>query len=104
MELILGQPSQFIYCTKFTSLTEEICKIQSHVKVLIISCLSGIIGTLGGAQDSKTALERSMTMLGSALYDVVRYRQNSIRIFIAPATPRPAADFETNVKFSMVSM
>lgn len=102
MELILGQPSQFVYCTKFTSLTEEICKLSSNVKVLVISCLSGIIGTLGASSDSKGALERSMTMLGSALYDVVRYR-GSIRIFIAPPTPRPTTDFDTHVKYSLVN-
>lgn len=33
------------------TLTEEICKVQSHVKVLVISCLSGIIGTLGATNE-----------------------------------------------------
>lgn len=102
MELILGQPSQFVYCSKFTSLTEEICKVQSHTKVIVISCLSAIIGGLGTASDVKSALEKSMTMLGSALYDVVRYRQGSIRIFVAPPTPRPATDFKTHVKYALV--
>lgn len=71
MELILGQPSSFVHCTRFTTLTEEICKVQSHVKVLVVSCLSGIIGSLGETSDAKVALSKSMTMLGSALYDVV---------------------------------
>lgn len=102
MELILGQPSQFIYCTKFTTLTEEICKVQAHVKVLVISCLSGIIGSIGATNDAKSTLEKTMTMLGSALYDVVRYRQGSIRIFVAPPTPRPSADFKAHVKYALV--
>lgn len=102
MELILGQPSQFIYCTRFTVLTEELCKIQSHVKVLVISCLSGIIHSLGSNAESKVALERGMTMLGTALYDVVRHRQNSIRIFIAPSTPRASKDFQSFNTYAMV--
>lgn len=104
MELILGQPSSFIHCTKFTSLTEEICKVQSHVKVLVISCLSGIIGSVGSTSDAKSALEKAMTMLGSALYDVVRYRQGTIRIFIAPPTPRPTPDFKSHVKYALVCL
>lgn len=102
MELILGQPSQFIHCTRFTVLTEELCKIQSHVKVIVISCLSGIINTLGNTPDSKLALERGMTMLGNALYDVVRHRQNSIRIFVAPSTPRATKDFQSHNTYAMV--
>lgn len=77
--------------------------MQSHIKVLVISCLSGIIGSLGATSDAKTALEKSMVMLGSALYDVVRYRQSSIRIFVAPPTPRPTAEFKSHVKFALVS-
>lgn len=103
MELLLGQPSTFAYCTKFTALTEEICKVPSHVKVLVISCLSGIIGVMGSSKDAKNSLERTMTMLGSALYDVVRHRQGSIRIFVAPPTPRPATDFDSHVKYALVS-
>lgn len=103
MELILGQPSQFIHCSRFTVLTEEICKIQSHVKVLVISCLGGIIHSLGSSSDSKVALERAMTMIGTALYDVVRHRNGSIRIFVAPSTPRVSQEYQSNSKYAMVS-
>lgn len=102
MELILGQASQFMYCSKFTTLTEEVCRIQSHVRVVVVSCLSGIVHNLCSAIDTKGAIEKAMSMLGSALYDVVRHRQGSIRIFVAPCTPRNTPDFQNQSKFAIV--
>ncbi len=53
--------------------------------------------------DAKTALNRSMEVLGITLYDIVRFRQEGIRIFVAPCTPRNTPDFQTHAKYAFVS-
>lgn len=103
MEVILGQSSRFTFCSKMSSLTEEISLVTSdNTKVIIVSCLSGIISTLAKNQDAKTSIERAMSMFGTLLYDIHRTRQGGIKIFISPGTPRADKDFETHNKFAMV--
>lgn len=104
MELILGQSSQIVHCTKFTSLTEEICKIPSHLRVVVISCLSGILNSLLSASDTKVALEWAMMMLGSDLFDVVRHhRHGSIRFIHCTTDSTPVTWFQKSCQVCNVS-
>ncbi len=102
MEHLLGQPSQFVHCTNYSSLTEAISTMEQHIKVLIVSCLSSIIGELLQDPEPQHAIEHTMNMIGGSLYDVVRYRKDSVRIYVAPSTPRHDPDFSGHSKFALV--
>jgi hypothetical protein len=102
MEMMAGQPTKFQHCTKITTLTEIISTIESDVKILVVSCLTGIIGALATGSDSKSSIVNGMSMIGSSIRDLCRHRQGSLRVFIAPCTPRTTPDFQTHSKFAMV--
>jgi len=104
MEVVLGQPSRFTFCTKMSTLTEEISMVTSdNTRVIVVSCMGNIINTLAMSQDAKSSIERAMSMFGTLLYDIHRTCQSGIKIFIAPGTPRNDKDFDTHNKFAMVS-
>jgi len=103
VEQLLGQPSRSIYCSKLSSVLEAISTLSSNIKVVVISCLSGIVGTCAEGSDPKTAIEKAMTLIGNGLFSLSTQRQHGIRIFIAPCTPRQSADFPTHNKLAMVS-
>ena len=82
--------------------------LDQEVRVLIISCLGGIISTMGSASDPRHALEKSMRMFGGMLSTAIERRQApgqaSLRIFVAPCTPRSVATFEGHCKIAVVSI
>lgn len=101
MELRVGQPTRFQHCTKLKTLTEMISTVDSDVKVLVISCLTGIVNTLCSAEDTKGSLVQGMTMIGASIRDLLRFRQG-MRVCIAPCTPRKNPDFISHSKFAQV--
>jgi hypothetical protein len=101
MENILGQPSRFIYCTRFTVLTDELSKLTKDTSTLVISCLASVVSNLTTSADVKTALETAMTSLGSMLRELVS-EQPGLRVIIVHCTPRGTPDFETHSTFAMV--
>lgn len=103
MEVLLGEKSRFILCTKPTSLTDEICKQDNfhQVSILIVSCLSGIISSLFSHMDAKRNIEKGMTMLGGTVADLVAMNPG-LRVYIAQPTPRLGEDYSNAKKYAMV--
>jgi hypothetical protein len=101
MDSVLGQPSRVIFCSRFTVLTDELCKIQKETKTLVVSCLTGIIANLITTEDIKTSLEKAMQSIGAVMRGLVR-NNPGLRIMIANCTPRETTDFETHSKFALV--
>ena len=102
MESILGQNAKSLYCSKYSSLMESISNLSPTVRVLVISCLGGIVNSLSEGADSKRAIERGMTVIGNGLFSLAMQRSSNIRIFVAPCTPRNSPDFTAHNKFAMV--
>ena len=104
MESVLGQTSRSIICTRFTTLSEELSKVAScsSTKVIIVSCLSNIIESLASSNDVKTGIERAMLLIGNQFHEIARLQHGSVRIFVAPCTPRNVQDYATHVKFAQV--
>jgi hypothetical protein len=102
MEIILGQPCKFAYCTRYSVLTDELCKLQKETTVVVISCLSGIVATLLTTSDAKSAIEKVMTSLGSILRDLVRSNPR-MRIMIVNCTPRGTPEYDEQSSFAMVT-
>ena len=103
MELILGHQSRFRLCSGFTVLASELHEIQSDIKSVIISCLSGIIYKMSRSPDPKTAIERSMEMLGNGINQLNTRCHGSVRVIVCQATPRLSPDFKTHHQFAMVN-
>jgi len=104
MEFILGQPSRFILCTRFTSLTDELSKLTVHdTSVVVISCLTSIVLSLAATQDTKSSIEKATGMLSSVVREVIRSSNGQIKVLIAPCTPRTTQDFATHSRFTQVS-
>lgn len=102
MEYILGQPTRFALCSRYTVLTDEISKLtRDNTRTLVISCLTGIVASLTTAQDVKVALEKAMTSLGAVLREMVRTNVGC-KVYIAPCTPRDVQDFGTHSSFALV--
>ncbi len=101
MESILGQTSRFIYCTRYTVLTDELSKLTKETKTLVISCMSAIVSNLTNSEDVKVALETAMTSLGAMLRELIR-DSPGLRIIVVHCTPRGTQDFETHSTFAMV--
>ena len=102
MEHIVGQPSRFVLCNRFTLLTDELSKLsRDTTKTVVVSCLTNIVATLATASDTKSAIEKAMASLGAVLRDVVRTNAG-IRVFVAPCTPRTTTDFESHAEFALV--
>ncbi len=92
----------YIHCSKLTSLQDELSRLDEDVQVLIISCMGGIINTMSSAPDPKHTLEKTMRMLGGLMIDAIRKHSGRLRVFVAPSTPRTAANFESHCKHSVV--
>ncbi len=103
MEVLLGERSRFVLCTKITTLTDELCKPENFegVSVLIISCLSGIIWSLLGKQDAQESIEQTMESLGAGIGDLLRLNPE-LRVYVAQPTPRVGEEFVASKKFAMV--
>jgi hypothetical protein len=106
MEQILGQPTRFVMCSRFTSLSEELSKVGScsHTKIIIISCLSNIVENLASSNDAKTGIERAMLLIGNQLHEVSRMMRGSVRIFVGPCLPKKVANYSTHAQFAMVGV
>jgi hypothetical protein len=72
MEHILGMPSRFILCGRYTILTDELSKLNKDTTTLVISCLTGIVSNLLSSSDVKTAIEKAMSSIGALLCDLIR--------------------------------
>jgi hypothetical protein len=105
MEAILGQPSRFIHCTRYTSLTDEISRLSgdSSTKYLVISSLTGILVNLTGASEVAKAIEKAMGTLGNVIKEVVR-NNVGLRVFVSPCTPRNIENFKELSNLLLVSM
>ncbi len=104
MDTLLGQPVRSVYCSKYSSLMEATSNLSSDVKVLIVSCLGGIVASLAESPDSKRAIKKGMTVLGNGLFSFAMQRNSNIRIFVAPCTPRNSKDFSAHNKYAMVDL
>jgi hypothetical protein len=102
MEHILGMPSRFIFCGRYTILTDELSKVGKETNVLVISCLTGIVANLLSTSDVKTAIEKAMTSIGALLREMTK-NFPELRILVAHCTPRSIQDFDTHAKFAMVN-
>ncbi len=102
-ELLLGQPSKYTFCTQYTVLLDEMSKLPSHVKVVVVSCLSNIIAKIGASNDPKTGIERAMKTMAAAFFELINQRSGHIRILVAQCTPRASQEYTANNKFAMVS-
>jgi hypothetical protein len=101
MEHILGMPSRFIFCGRYTILTDELSKVGKETSTLIISCLTGIVANLLSTSDVKTAIEKAMGSIGAMLREKVRANPG-LKIIVAHCTPRTTPDFEIHSKFALV--
>ncbi len=104
----MGRPSTFVNCTKLTALCDAVAMLEPEVRILVISCMGGIINTMSSASDPKYAIEKAMRMLGGMFNNALEKRQapgqESLRIFVAPSTPRSMAAFEGHCKIAVVSL
>jgi hypothetical protein len=99
----LGQVSRFVYCTRFTLLTDELTKLTKDTNTLVISCMSSVVANLVAQAegDMKTTLETAMASIGSMLREVTR-AIHGFRVIVVHCTPRGTPDFDTHSTFSMV--
>jgi len=83
---------------------DEISKLSSTVKVLVISCLTNIIAKIAATNEAKVGLERAMNTLGAALHELSQLRGGRIRILVAQCTPKKSTvqDLALHNKFAMV--
>jgi hypothetical protein len=95
MESILGLPSRFTYCTRYTALTDELSRLTGDTvtKVVVISNLTGILVNLYGASDVTKAIEKAMASLGVVIKELIRSTVG-MKIFIGPCTPRNLDGFK----------
>jgi hypothetical protein len=105
MEPILGQPTRFVLCSRFTSLSEELSKVGScpHTKIIIISCLSNIVENLAASADAKVGIERAMLLIGNQLHEVSRLQRGAVRIFVGPCLPKNVPNYNIHSKLAIVS-
>ncbi len=89
MEAILGQPSRFVHCTRYTGLTDELSRLMNDrtTKIVVISSLTNILVGLTGASEIPKAIEKAMGSLGAVVKDVLR-SNTGLRVFISQCTPR----------------
>jgi hypothetical protein len=101
MEHILGAPSRFVFCGRYTILTDELSKVTRDTSTLIISCLTNIVSNLLSTTDVKSAIEKAIGSIGAMLRELSRSHP-SMRIIVAHCTPRTTPDFDVHSKFAMV--
>lgn len=104
MERILGEPSRTVICTKFSSLTDELCKIPNGntVSVVIVSCLSSILERIVAASEVKSGIERAMLMVGNLFHDIHRVQHGKVKILVGPILPRNLMDWTTHSRYALV--
>ena len=103
MEKLLGQAIIYSHCSKLTTLQDAFSQVDAEIEVLVIGCMGGIVNTMSMAPDPKHTLEKTMRMIGGLMIDAIRKHSGPLRIFVAPSTPRTAADFDGHCKHSVVS-
>jgi adenosyl cobinamide kinase/adenosyl cobinamide phosphate guanylyltransferase len=101
MEHLLGMPSRFILCGRYTILTDELSKLTKETSILVISCLTNIVSNLLSSADVKTAIEKAMSSIGAMLRELTKTIPE-MRIIVAHCTPRTIPDFDTHARFAMV--
>jgi hypothetical protein len=103
MATILGQPTRFIHCTKYTTLTDELSRLSNDLttRVVVISSLTGIVVNLTGTSEIKKAIERAMGTLAGAIKELV-LSNSTLRVFIAPCTPRTLPNFQEYAGHALV--
>ncbi len=105
MEHILGQPTRFAHCSRYTTLTDEVSKlgVDTNTKVLVISSLTNVVLNLMNATDVKTAIEKGMNALGAVIINAV-LTNIGLRVFVAPCTPRNTQGFKDHARFALVQI
>jgi hypothetical protein len=103
IDAILGQPSRFVYCTRYTGLTDELSRLtnDTDTKVVVISCLTGIVVNLTTTSDVPAAIEKAMGTLGMVIKDVVR-NSSRIKLYISRCTTRNIQNFDEYASMSLV--
>ncbi len=103
MESILGQPSRFTHCTRYTALTDELTRLTGDTitKVVVISNLTGILVNLYGATDIPKAIEKAMGSLGVVIRELMR-GSVGLRMFIGPCTPRNLENYKERASLMLV--
>ncbi len=105
MSTILGQPARFVYCTRYTSLTDELSKLSIDLttRVVVISNLTGIVMNLTGTSEVMQSIEKAMGTLAAAIRELV-LSNASIRVFISPCTPRNMPNFQEYSNHALVRL
>jgi hypothetical protein len=101
VDSILGRPSKFVFCTRYSVLTEELSKVDRETTTLVISCLSGIVTNVMSTPDVKSGLEKVMTSIGSMFLEIVKTCPR-MKIVAVHCTPRDLPDYDTHSSFAMV--
>jgi hypothetical protein len=103
MAAILGQPTRFIHCTRFTTLTDELSRLSNDLttRIVVISSLTGIVVNLTGTSDIKPSIGKAMGSLAAAIRELI-HSNSSIRVFIAPCTPRNLENFQEYANHALV--
>jgi hypothetical protein len=103
MAAILGQATRFIHCTRYTSLTDELSRLSNDLttRVVVLSSLTGIVMNLTGTTEIKQAIGQAMGSLAAAIREFV-HSNSSIRVFIAPCTPRNLENFQEYANHALV--
>jgi hypothetical protein len=106
MESILGQPSRFVHCTRYTGLTDELSRLGGDIntKFVVISSLTGVlVGLTTGASEVTKAIEKAMGSLGAVINELAR-NSVTMRIYVAPCTPRNISDFKEHANHALVGL
>ncbi len=103
MSSILGQGARFVHCTRYTSLTDELSRLSNDLstRVVIISSLTGIVVSLLGTSEVKKAIGQAMNSLAASVRELV-HSNSSLRLFIAPCTPRNLENFQEYASHALV--
>ena len=101
MAQLMGHAYDHVHCTQFALLSEEISKLSTDVRVLVVGCLGGIIADFVKAGKAKESIEKAMMMISASLADQLSNRQN-LKIFLVKPPPRTDLDFGTFCNFGMV--
>jgi hypothetical protein len=103
MGAILGQPARFVHCTRYTSLTDELSRLNNDLttRIVVISSLTGIVVNLTGTTEIKQSIGKAMSTLAGVIRELVN-NNSSIRVFIAPCTPRNLENFQEYANYALV--
>ncbi len=103
IDAILGQPSRFVYCSRYTGLTDELSRLtnDTDTKIVVISCLTSIVVNLTTTSDVPAAIDKAMGTLGMVIKDVVR-NSSRIKMYISRCTTRNIQNFDEYASMSLV--